>query len=104
MDDTAVQAAQPRRKPYKIRLARGVYVIVTPKGAKYWRYDVRRRGIHTTLSLGVFPETSLDEVFAERDRICAMVDMGIHPGVARRAARQAATLGRARSAFALALS
>ncbi|TWT20331.1 DUF4102 domain-containing protein [Luteimonas marina] len=105
MDDTALQAAQPRDKPYKIHPGRrGVYLIVTPKGAKYWRYDLRRRGMHTTLSLGVFPETSLEDALAERDRIHAMAVMGIHPSVARRAARQGATLGCAGAAFALALS
>jgi len=60
--------------------------------------------MHTTLSLGAFPETSPKQALAERGRIHAMAVVGVHPSAARRAARQPATLGCAGSAFALALS
>ncbi len=75
-----------------------------PSGAKYWRVNVRRNGINTTLSLGTFPETSLADAMAEKLRIRGQARMGIHPTAARRAAREGTALGSAGVAFSIALS
>ncbi|EQD55301.1 phage integrase family site specific recombinase, partial [mine drainage metagenome] len=51
IDEAALLAAGPRDKPYKLYPGNGLYLIVQPNGAKWWRYNVRRNGINTTLSL-----------------------------------------------------
>ncbi|MFT3793034.1 MAG: Arm DNA-binding domain-containing protein [Rudaea sp.] len=106
VDEAAIHAAKPRAKPYKLSpgAGNGVYLSVMPTGSKWWRCNVRRNGINTTLSLGAFPKTSLAEAIAEGDRIRAQARMGIHPGAARRAAREGAMLGSAGVAFSLALT
>ncbi len=102
-DEAALLAAEPRSKAYKLTAGRSVYLLVQPSGAKWWRVDVRRNGLCTTLSLGTFPQTSLAEAMAERERIFSQVRMGINPAVARRAAREGSTLGQG-AAFSIALS
>lgn len=105
MDESELLAAAPRDKPYKLYPGqRGVYLLIRPSGAKLWRYNVRRAGINTTLSLGAFPAVSLVEAVEERDRIHSHARMGIHPTVARRAFRRSETLGGAGAAFALSVS
>ena len=102
-DESTLQAAEPRDKPYKIAVGRSVFMLVQPNGAKWWRVTVRRNGLKTMLSLGTFPQTSLTEAMAERDRIFLQVRMGINPAAARRAAREGSTLGQG-AAFSIALS
>ncbi|EQD69668.1 phage integrase family site specific recombinase [mine drainage metagenome] len=104
IDEAALLAAGPRDKPYKLYPGNGLYLIVQPNGAKWWRYNVRRNGINTTLSLGAFPAVSMAEALAERGIIRTQARMGIHPAAARRAARKGATLGCAGAAFAISLS
>ena len=104
IDEAALLAALPREKPYKLYPGNGLYLIVRPNGSKWWRYNVRCNGIHTTLSLGTFPDVSMAEALAERSIIRTQARMGIHPAAARRAARKGATLGSAGAAFAISLS
>jgi hypothetical protein len=105
LDEAKLRAAKPKAKPYRLAIGEGgVYLIVMPNGSKRWRYNVRRNGINTTLSLGTFPNTSLADAVSERNRLHSLARMGIHPGVARRAARTGATLGGAGIAFSVALS
>jgi len=93
MDESELLALPARDRDYKAYpKQRGVYLLVRPSGAKLWRYNVRRNGINTTLSLGSFPTVSLANALAERDRIQAQARMGIHPSVARKVARHSGTL------------
>lgn len=103
VSEAALLAAEPRSKPYKLTAGRGVFLLVRPNGAKWWRVAVRRNGLCTTLSLGTFPQTSLSEAMAERDLIYSQARMGIDPAAARRAAREGSTLGQG-AAFSIALS
>lgn len=56
---TAVKNAKPTDSQFKLTDGAGLYLLVTPKGAKYWRYDYRFAGKRKTLALGVYPEVSL---------------------------------------------
>ena len=37
LTDTAVRAARPRQKAYKLSDERGLYLLVHPRGGRYWR-------------------------------------------------------------------
>lgn len=37
LSDTALRNAKPADKPYKLYDERGLYLIVNPKGGKWWR-------------------------------------------------------------------
>ncbi len=56
-----VQKAKPRARQYKLADERGMYLLIHPKGGKYWRLDYRFEGRRKTLAIGTHPETSLKE-------------------------------------------
>ena len=56
---TAIKSAKCGDKPFKLYDGGGLYLLIHPKGGKYWRYDYRFVGKRKTLSIGVYPEISL---------------------------------------------
>lgn len=84
LTDTAIRAAKPKEKPYKITDAHSLYLLVTPKGARCWRYDYRFNGKRRSLPIGIYPEVSLAEARRERDHARAMVSAGEDPCMQRK--------------------
>jgi len=58
---TEVKNAKPSDKPTKKSDGGGLYLLIQPSGARYWRYDYRYSGRRKTLALGVYPEVSLKQ-------------------------------------------
>ena len=54
-----ISAAKPRAKPYKLFDAHGLFLHVTPTGAKYWRLKYYFGGKERLLALGVYPIVTL---------------------------------------------
>ena len=52
---TAIKSAKCGDKPFKLYDGGGLYLLIHPKGGKYWRYDYRFVGKRKTLSIGVYP-------------------------------------------------
>ena len=50
-----------REKPFRITDGQGLYLEITPKGQKYWRYKYRMHGKEKRLAIGVYPDVSLKE-------------------------------------------
>jgi hypothetical protein len=48
-----VKSLRARRKIFD---GAGLYLLVTPNGGRYWRYNYRFNGEQKTLSLGVYPD------------------------------------------------
>jgi integrase len=88
---SAVANAKPRQKPYKLADERGMYLLVKPDGARWWRFDYRRPGTgkRNTLSLGVFPDVSLRQARDRRDDARRLLADAIDPGDKRKAEQQA---------------
>ena len=80
-----VAAASPRLKSYKLADGEGMYLLVLPAGTKYWRLKYRFGGKEKSLSLGVYPDTSLAEARAQRAAMRAQLAAGTDPSKARRA-------------------
>lgn len=59
LNDIKVRNAKPSAKPYKISDGGGMFLYVQPNGSKYWRLKYRFAGKEKSLSVGVYPETSL---------------------------------------------
>lgn len=64
----AVKQAKPKEKDYKLSDGGGMYLLVTKKGAKYWRLKYRFAGKEKVLAIGVYPRVTLEEARAERER------------------------------------
>ena len=61
-----VDKAKPKEKQYKLADERGMYLLIHPKGGKWWRLDYRFQGKRKTLSLGTVPDVSLKEARKKR--------------------------------------
>jgi len=94
----AATKAQPREKSYRLAAGGGLYLEVTPTGAKYWRWKYRFGGKEKRLALGVFPEVSLAQATDARDMARATLRAGRDPAAERRE-RKLASRTAADSAF-----
>jgi hypothetical protein len=91
LTDTAIKAAKPKEKPYKLGDSLGLFLAIQPTGAKWWRLKYRHAGKEKLLSLGVYPEVSLKKARERRDDARKKLSNGIDPSAERQAERQSAT-------------
>ena len=78
-----VKSAKPSAKAYKLADGAGMYLLVHPSGAKYWRLKYRIVGKEKLLALGVYPEVSLAEARLRRENARSLIKDGRDPGVAK---------------------
>ena len=64
---TKCKNAKPTDKTQKLSDGKGLYLEVTPKGAKYWRMKYRINGQEKRLAIGVYPEVGLKEARDKTD-------------------------------------
>lgn len=81
--DLAIRRAAPREKPYKIAAGLGLFLLVQPSGAKWWRLKYRFRGKEKLISLGVYPQVTLKEACSKRDEARKLLADGIDPSIHR---------------------
>jgi len=89
LTDTAIRKAKPADKPYKLADERGLYLLVQPTGAKWWRFDYRFARRRKTLSMGTYPDTGLADARERRDEARKLVQAGSDPGEQRKAEKAA---------------
>lgn len=87
LTDTRCRSAKATDKPIKLFDGGGMYLWVSPKGAKIWRLAYRVAGKPQTMSIGPYPEISLSAARAKRDEQKALLRDGDDPMAARRAGR-----------------
>lgn len=90
LTDAAVRNAKPREKTFRIFDARGLYLEVTPKGGKLWRWKYRHQGKEKRLALGTYPEVSLLRAREQCAKGRETLRSGADPAEVRRTARTAA--------------
>jgi integrase len=79
LTDAQIKSAKPKDREYKLFDGGGLYIAVTPKGYKWWRFKYKIDGKDALMSLGVYPETSLSRARDERQRVRALLLDGINP-------------------------
>lgn len=89
LNDTKIRNAKPREKDYKLFDGDGLFLIVTKKGHKWWRFKYRFDGKEKLLALGTYPERSLIDARTDRDAARRQVAAGIDPNQAKKAQRAA---------------
>jgi integrase len=82
-----LRGAKPKGSPYKLRDGGGLYLLVTPSGAKQWRLRYRVGGRESMVSLGTYPATSLKAARAKRGTLRSALESGRDPAAERRAER-----------------
>ena len=92
LTDKAARNARPAAKPYKLADGEGMYLLVQPDGAKYWRLKYRFGGKEKLLALGVFPRVGLAAARQGRAQAKASLLERRDPAAARRSEKRDATL------------
>lgn len=89
LSDAKVRNAKGREKPYKLTDSEGLYLLVSPQGHRYWRFNYRFGGKQKTLALGVYPDVGLGDAREKRNAARKLIAAGEDPGVRRKDELQA---------------
>jgi integrase len=84
LTDVAVRTAKPQEAPYKLSDGGGLYLLVRPDGARYWRMDYRWIGKRGTLAFGVYPTVTLVEAREKRQNAKKQIAAGVDPSAQRK--------------------
>lgn len=87
LTDTAIRKAKPSDKAYKLSDSGGLYMLIKPDGARYWRMKYRYEGKEKLLSFGVYPSVSLADARERREQARKLLSNNVDPGVAKKAAK-----------------
>ncbi len=85
LTDTTIRTAKAKDKDYKLVDEKGMYLLITKAGQKYFRFNYRFTGKQKTLALGVYPETTLKEARERRDHARKIIQNGIDPSAVKKA-------------------
>ena len=84
LTDVQIRNAKPANKQYKLAAGKGLYLVVSPKGGKWWRVRYRFAGKQKELSVGTYPDVSLKLAASRRDDIRQKLEKGIDPSKERK--------------------
>jgi hypothetical protein len=79
LTEAEVHAIKPLRCSRKVSDGGGLYLMVTPKGGRCWRYAYRFAQNHKTLALGVYPVVSLERVRSRHEFARNLLAHGLDP-------------------------
>jgi integrase len=91
---TAIRAAKPKDKPYKMFDSGGLFLQITPNGSKLWRMKFKLHGREKLLSFGPFPAVSLDEARYKRDTERRLLERGVDPSEQKKTVDREDRIGR----------
>jgi len=81
--DVTLRNAKPDVKDKRLNDGEGLYLLIKPNGAKWWRFDYSFAGKRKTLSLGVYPKTTLTDARRKATDAQNKVANGIDPSDTR---------------------
>lgn len=85
LTDTAIRRLKPGTRSAKIFDGGGLYLEVTPSGARYWRLKYRYAGKEKKLALGVYPRVTLADARKGRESARTLLADGRDPGAVSKA-------------------
>jgi integrase len=89
LTDSAIKAAKPQEKPYKLSDGRGLYLEIMPTGSKLWRLKYRHFGKENRLALGSYPGVTLVQARKKQSDAQQLIADGKDPSAERQAVKQA---------------
>jgi integrase len=102
LTDTAVKAAKPGTAPMKLSDGKGMYLLVTEKGSKLWRWKYRVDGKEKVMPLGIYPDVALAQAREGMSEARKLLASGVDPMVKRKADKVARQLSSENSFAAVA--
>jgi integrase len=102
LTDTEIRKAKPKDKPYQMTDGRGLFLWVTPKGAKLWRWKYRFNGDQKQISYGQYPDVPLVDARERHAEARKLLAAGVDPMAQRKAEKAALMASDANSFHAIA--
>lgn len=102
LNDFTIKNKKSADKPFKMADEKGLFLLVHPKGSKYWRFKYSILGKEKLLAFGVYPEVSLAEARIQRDEARKHLANGVDPSALKKASKQAAIIASENSFQAIA--
>ena len=85
LTETEVRAIKPVRYARKVSDGGGLYLLVTPKGGRCWRYAYRFAQKQKTLALGIYPDVSLERARSRHEFARNLLAHGLDPSTLKAA-------------------
>ena len=82
--DVTLRNIKPTDKDQRLNDGGGLYMLIKPNGAKWWRLDYTIEGKRKTLSLGVYPDVSLSLAREKRLDYRQQIAQGVDPSQRRK--------------------
>ena len=79
LTEAEVEAIKPVRYERKFSDGRGLYLLVTPKGARHWRFAYRYARKYKTLALGTYPVVTLERARSSHEFARNLLANGVDP-------------------------
>ena len=92
LKDVTVRNAKATDKDRRLNDGEGLYIIIKPNGAKWWRFDYTFASKRKTLSVGVYPATGLADARRKAADARNQISNGINPSDTRKELKEEALL------------
>jgi len=92
LTDPTIKNAKPDVKDKRLNDGGGLYLLIKPNGAKWWRFDYSFEGKRKTLSLGVYPATGLADARRKAEEARTNIANGTDPSNTRKTTKVAKQL------------
>ncbi len=97
LTDLAVRKTKGADRARKLADEKGLFLLLTSSGAKYWRFKYRFAGREKLRASGVYPEVTLAEARERRDEARKLLARAVDPSAIVRSRKQASRLAAANS-------
>ena len=85
LTEKQLKNAKPKETKYKLTDEKGLFVLILPNGAKYYRFKYYFAGKQKELAIGVYPDMPLTEARDARDEARKLVRDGKDPAEIKKA-------------------
>ena len=101
LNDKQIRLAKVTGKKQKFNDGSGLYLEITPKGTKVFRFDFAIHNKRQTLTIGKYPAISLAEARIAAEQARMQVAQGINPAATKQQAKQEAIAARETTFFSI---
>jgi integrase len=84
LTDKFIKSTKPTSRTQRFSDGENLYLLIEPTGSKRWRFRYVHQKKEKTLSLGIYPRTSLKEARDKRDECFDLLKQGIDPSAHRK--------------------
>lgn len=99
LNDAKTKTASPTERTQRLYDGGGLYLEISPKGNRWWRWKYRFAGAEKRLALGVYPEVTLKLARERAAEARRQLAAGIDPSAARQAQKEAQQRGAEADSF-----